>query len=78
MNVLGSEKMNIIGQKIKKERISAGLSQKTLIEKMKPFGCKMNTSTLSKIEQMKRGVNDIEIYQFSKALEIEINEFFED
>ena len=72
------EKKNRIGKNIKRERKSAGLSQKDLIELMIPFGGKMNTSTLSKIEKMKRGITDIEIYQFSKALKVSINKLFED
>ena len=76
--ILDGDRVNLIGQKIKKIREQKGLSQKELSEKMELMAVYTCRGSLSRIENGKRAVTDLEIHAICKILGITPNELFED
>jgi len=65
---------NIIGNKIKKLRKSAGLTQKELAEKLQLEGYEFSDLTILRIEQGSRFVPDYEIVAFADYFGITTDE----
>ena len=76
--ILDGDRVNLIGQKIKKIREQKGLSQKELSEKMELMAVYTCRGSLSRIENGKRAVTDLEIHAICKILGITPIELFED
>lgn len=53
------------------------MSQIELAASMKARGCKISSTSISKIEKGVRGVYDHEIVYFSRVLEVKIADLFE-
>ena len=74
--IIDGEQNNIIGPQIKKARIRAGLSQQELsaqLELMAVYTCR---GSISRIENGRRAVTDIEIDAISKILSVSLDELF--
>lgn len=68
--IIDTEKVNIIGPKIREARIRAGLTQKQLSEKMELLAVYTCRGSVSRIENGQRAVTDIEIDAISKILNV--------
>lgn len=75
--ILDGDQTNITGKKIKKFRKKAGLSQKQLSEKLELQAVYTCRGSVSRIENGKRAVTDIELYAIAKVLGVGVNELFE-
>ena len=74
--IIDGEQLNIVGGRIKEARIKAGLSQKQLsvqLELMAVYTCRVS---VSRIENGKRAVTDIEIDAISKILNVSLDYLF--
>lgn len=69
---------NIIGERIKKQRNSEGISQKRFAQLLEEENISMSRETISKIENGTRAVNAIEIDAISRVLNVSLDEMFED
>ena len=65
---------NIIGPKLKALRLDAGLTQKTLAEKLQLSGYEFSDLTILRIEQGKRFVPDYEIVAIADFFNITTDE----
>ncbi len=65
---------NIIGEKLKSLRLSAGLTQKELAEKLQLQGAEFSDLTILRIELGKRFVPDYEIVALSEFFGISTDE----
>lgn len=74
--VIDTENLNIIGKRIQEARISAGLSQKQLSEKLELLAVYTCRGSVSRIENGKRAVTDIEIDAISKILNVSLDYLF--
>lgn len=74
--ILDSAQYNIIGQKIKEARIKAGLSQKELSDKLELLAVYTCRGSLSRIENGRRAVTDIEIDAISRVLGVSLDFLF--
>lgn len=74
--IIDSEKLNIIGEKVKEARIKANLSQAELSTKLELLPVYICRGSISRIENGDRMVNDIEIDGLSKVLNISLNYLF--
>lgn len=63
---------NIIGEQVKSLRIEAGLTQKTLAEKLQLLGYEFNDLTILRIEQGKRFVPDYEVVALAKFFNVSV------
>jgi transcriptional regulator with XRE-family HTH domain len=69
---------NIIGQKIKKYRIEAGITQEDLTARLNVLGINIDRPMISKIENNSREIVDYEIKAVAEALKISIEDLFKD
>ena len=69
-------KRNMIGSKIREARIKSGMSQKQLSEKIELMAVYTCRGSISRIENGKRAVTDIEIDAISKILNVSLNYLF--
>ena len=74
--ILDSENLNMIGLRVKEARKQAGLSQKQLSEKLELFAVYTCRGSISRIENGKRAITDIEIDAISKVLKVSLDYLF--
>ena len=68
--------LNIIGPKIKYFRKQKKITQEDLCARMQVMGFKLSRSDISKLENGKRFINDIEIVGFADALKVSILDLY--
>lgn len=76
--IIDGNAMNMVGGQVKKLRIEKGLSQQTLANRLETLAIYICRGSISRIEEHKRTVTDIELYGLSKVLGVPIGELFED
>ena len=74
--IVDTEQQNIIGPRIKAAREKAKISQRQLSEKLELLAVYTCRGSISRIENGKRAVTDIEIDAISKVLNVSLNELF--
>ena len=74
--ILDSEHANLIGAKIREARIQAGLSQKELSDKLELLAVYTCRGSISRIENGRRAITDIEIDAISKVLGVSLDFLF--
>lgn len=74
--ITDNQNINIVGKNIKKLRIQKKLSQKQLSEKLETLAVYICRGSISRIEENKRTVTDIELKGFADIFRISINELF--
>lgn len=74
--IIDSEQLNIIGGKIKQAREQKGYSQKQLSEKLELLAVYTCRGSISRIENGRRAVTDIEIDAISKVLDVSLDYLF--
>ncbi len=74
--IIDNEKSNIIGWRIKKARLAAGMSQQELSNKLELMAVYTCRGSISRIETGDRAVTDIEIDAISKVLNVSLDELF--
>jgi transcriptional regulator with XRE-family HTH domain len=74
--IIDTENVNIIGEKIKEAREKSGMSQKQLSEKLELMAVYTCRGSISRIENGRRAVTDIEIDAISKTLNVSLNYLF--
>lgn len=74
--ILDTEQLNITGGRIREARIAACLSQKQLSEKMELLAVYTCRGSISRIENGRRAVTDLEIDAISKVLQVSLDYLF--
>ncbi|MGN1442437.1 MAG: helix-turn-helix domain-containing protein [Acutalibacteraceae bacterium] len=74
--IIDTEDLNIIGGRIKEARIRAGLTQKQLSEKLELLAVYTCRGSVSRIENGRRAITDIEIDAISKVLNVSLDYLF--
>ena len=74
--IIDSEQSNIIGHRIKQAREKAGMSQKQLSDRLELMAVYTCRGSVSRIENGKRAVTDIEIDAISKVFGVSLNYLF--
>ena len=75
--IIDGTDMNMIGNKLRELRISRGMSQQALSDKLETLAIYVCRGSISRIEDKQRTVTDIELYGFSKVLNVPIESLFE-
>ena len=74
--IIDSENLNITGNRIKEARIKAGLSQKQLSERLELLAVYTCRGSVSRIENGRRAVTDIELDAISRVLNVSLDYLF--
>ena len=75
--IIDGEKMNLIGNNVKKYRKQRKMSQQALSNKLELSGVYVCRGSVSRIEDFSRTVTDIELYAISEVLGVSVNDLFE-
>ncbi|MBQ8739241.1 MAG: helix-turn-helix transcriptional regulator [Clostridia bacterium] len=75
--IIDSEKVNLIGNNVKKYRKKRHISQQTLSNLLELMGVYVCRGSISRIEDRSRTVTDIELFAIAKALRVEISDLIE-
>lgn len=75
--IIGGEEMNMIGRRVRELRIGRGLSQQVLSNKMETLAIYVCRGSISRIEDKRRPVTDMELYGLAKILDVPIESLFE-
>lgn len=75
--ILDGKELNIIGKRIREAREKAGMSQKQLSDKLELLAVYTCRGSVSRIENGKRAITDIEIDAISKVLNVSLDYLFE-
>lgn len=70
--ILDSQKCNIIGPRVRAARLNNNMTQEELSIKLEILAVYITRSSISKLEQQKRIVTDVELLALSKALDVSI------
>lgn len=74
--IIDGKDMNMIGDQVKKLRRQKGLSQQALSDKLETLAVYICRGSISRIEEKRRTVTDIELYGLAKILETSIEDLF--
>ncbi len=74
--IIDGEKMNLVGENVRKFRKKKRMSQQYLSNQLELLGVYVCRGSISRIEDCSRTVTDIELFALSKVLNVEMNEFF--
>ncbi|WP_312812888.1 helix-turn-helix transcriptional regulator [Sedimentibacter sp.] len=71
--ILDSEERNIAGSKVKVARLRNNMTQQEVSAKLETIAVYVDRASISKIEQKKRIITDIELTALSKILNVSVN-----
>lgn len=74
--ILDGQKQNMVGPRIKQLRLEKGMTQKTLAERLETLAVYVCRDSISRIEEQKRTITDIELAGIAEVLQVDISEFF--
>lgn len=74
--IIDGEKMNLIGENVRKIRKKKKLSQQYLSNQLELLGVYVCRGSVSRIEDYSRTVTDIELFAIAKVLNVDIKDLF--
>ena len=75
--ITDNQNINIVGHNIKRLRILNGMSQKELSEKLETLAVYVCRGSISRIEENKRTITDIELKGFADVFNVSIDKLFD-
>lgn len=76
--IIDGSEMNMIGSNLRRLRTEKKLSQQDVCNRLEMIAIYICRGSISRIEDKKRTVTDIELYGLAKVLGVEISELLED
>ena len=76
--IIDGNKMNLVGQNVKKYRKLRKMSQQLLSDKLETLAIYICRGSISRIEDFSRTVTDIELYGLSEVLGVPIEKLFDE
>lgn len=75
--IIDGEKMNLIGENVRKFRAERKMSQQALSNKLELLGVYVCRGSVSRIEDYSRTVTDIELFAIAKVLDVTVDKLFD-
>lgn len=76
--IIDGEAQNMVGDKVRKLRTERKMSQQLLSDRLETLAIYICRGSISRIEDKRRTVTDIELYGLAKVLGVSIEELFEE
>ena len=76
--IIDGSEMNMIGSNLRRLRTEKKLSQQDVCNRLEMMAIYICRGSISRIEDKKRTVTDIELYGLAKVLGVEISDLLED
>ena len=76
--IIDGHDKNMIGERVRELRLKRGLSQQKLSDRLEVLAIYICRGSVSRIEDKRRTVTDIELYGLSQVLGVPIESLFED
>lgn len=76
--IIDGSEMNMIGSNLRRLRTEKKLSQQDLCNRLEMMAIYICRGSISRIEDKKRTVTDVELYGLAKVLGVEISDLLED
>ena len=74
--IIDGDKMNLIGESVRRFRTEKKMSQQALSNKLELLGVYVCRGSVSRIEDYSRTVTDIELFAIAKVLNVSVDELF--
>ena len=74
--IIDGKASNMVGDKVRELRMAKKMSQKLLSEKLETYAVYICRGSISRIEEKRRTVTDIELYGLAQVLGVDIGYFF--
>ena len=74
--IIDGKASNMVGDKVRELRMAKKMSQKLLSEKLETYAVYICRGSISRIEEKRRTVTDIEMYGLAQVLGVDIGDFF--
>ena len=74
--ILDGQKQNMVGPRIKQLRLEKGMTQKTLAERLEILAVYVLRGSITRMEEQKRTITDIELIGIAEVLQVDISELF--
>ena len=74
--ILDGSKQNMVGPRIRELRLERGITQKALSEKLETLAVYVCRGSISRIEEQRRTVTDIELAGIAEVLQVNVSELF--
>lgn len=75
--IIDGSEMNMIGDRVRQLRMERKLSQQKLSDKLEVLAIYICRGSISRIEEKRRTVTDIELYGLAQVLGVSIESLFE-
>ena len=75
--IIDGKASNMVGDKVRELRMAKKMSQKLLSEKLETYAVYICRGSISRIEEKRRTVTDIELYGLAQVLGVDIGDFFQ-
>ena len=75
--IIDGYQMNMVGSNVRRFRTERNMSQQELCNRLEMLAIYICRGSISRIEEKKRTVTDIELYGLAKVLGVEIADLFE-
>lgn len=76
--IINGNDKNMVGENIRKFRTERNMSQQILSNKLEMMAIYICRGSVSRIEDKKRTVTDIELYGIAKVLGVSVSDLFEE
>ena len=74
--IIDGKASNMVGDKVRELRMAKKMSQKLLSAKLETYAVYICRGSISRIEEKRRTVTDIELYGLAQVLGVDIGDFF--
>ena len=74
--IIDGKASNMVGDKVRELRMAKKMSQKLVSEKLETYAVYICRGSISRIEEKRRTVTDIELYGLAQGLGVDIGDFF--